>query len=89
VNHPYKKGKYYVLVGSDGSGSGSKYCSKCAIKLAGTGVKVQEILGSDQALRKSEIEEFLIKLGGCKRGAAGFMSSLLNKKEDLNVYYEE
>ena len=40
VNHPYKKGKYYVLVGSDGSGSGSKYCSKCAIKLAGTGVKV-------------------------------------------------
>jgi len=89
ANHPHKRAKYYAISESEESDNVSKYCSKCAILLAQNGVKVQEILPNDESLRKSEIEEFLIKLSNTKKELNNFSSSLLRKKEDLLTYFEK
>jgi hypothetical protein len=44
-------------------------------------------LSSDEALRKSELEEFLIKLSDGKRNLHNFLSVLHRKKEDLAGFF--
>jgi len=52
------------------------------------GYRVQEILSSDEAMRKSELEEFLFKLMTSKKNINSFLSALKKKREDLTNFFK-
>lgn len=95
INHPHKKAKYFV-VSEDGHEDAqenispeNKYCSKCAIKFAGKGLKIQELLSSPQELRKAEVEEFLIRLSEARRTGATIIESINKKRHDIETFYSK
>ena len=69
--------------------SPGKFCSKCAISLASKGSKLKEIIASDSALRKAEIEEFLMLLSTTKQGLTDTLNSLMNRCDDIENYYSK
>lgn len=86
MNHPNKKAKYYTIYEDDPS---LQYhlCSKCAVALADKGTKIRKIIASEEELRKSEIEAFLIKLSHSRKSTEKVNDSICLKRRDFEQFF--
>lgn len=88
MNHRGKRAKYYTNCEEDPLVQ-YKLCSKCAVALADKGAKVREIINSEEELRKSEIEAFLIKLSHSRRNTKMIFESISSKKLDFVEFFHK
>ena len=88
MNHPNKRAKYFTM-SEDELQIRYNLCSKCAVALADKGAKVKEIINSEEELRKSEIEAFLIKLSHSRKHATSIIESMSIKKSDFIEFFNK
>ena len=89
MNHPNKRAKYFTTTSEDELQTRYNLCSKCAVTLADKGAKVKEIINSEEELRKSEIEAFLIKLSHTRKHSNSINESISLKKSDFIDFFNK
>lgn len=88
MNHPNKRAKYFTT-SEDELQIKYNLCSKCAVALADKGAKVKEISNSEEDLRRSEIEAFLIKLSHSRKHSTNIIESISLKKGDFIEFFNK
>jgi hypothetical protein len=94
INHPEKRSKFAVIEDSrvverDGKAAFLRgVCSKCAVRIANAGFKIDEIEDDDQeALKRAEFTRFIGHVQGVSEMAAVSLQELGHRRQLLAAHY--